>query len=114
MSQSFEPSIEIEGSLFEHLGFEDSGELDAKGELLVRLHRVMQSRGLNQSQLAKVIAMDKSEVSRLLRGDLSRFSIERLMKALKDLGAPVRISLIDVTTTDINAAGQSVLDKRTP
>lgn len=99
MNSSFEPSIEIEGSLFGHLGFEDAGELDAKGELLVRLHRIMRSRGLNQSQFATAIGMDKSEASKLLRGDLKRFSIERMMKALKDLGAPVRISWVDAELT---------------
>lgn|GEM_PF-1880825 len=95
MSDAFEPALEVKDSLFRTLGFEDSDELDAKGELLVRIHRVMRTRGLNQSQLASVIGMDRSEVSKLLRGDLGRFSIERMMKALRDLGAPVRISWID-------------------
>jgi predicted XRE-type DNA-binding protein len=57
VSNSYEPSIEVEGSLFEHLGLDDAGELDAKGELLVRLHRVRQSKGLNQSQFAKAVGV---------------------------------------------------------
>lgn len=95
MTETFEPAIEVAGSLFEYLGFEDAKALDAKAELLVRIQRTMRLRGLNQSQLANAIGMDKSEASKLLRGNLDRFSIERLMKALRDLGAPVRISWVD-------------------
>lgn len=101
MTDSFEPAIDVEGNIFEFLGFEDAKELDAKGELLVRIHKVLRARGLNQTQLAKAIGMDKSELSKLLRGDLDRFSIERLMKALRDLGAPVRISWVDDVGTPV-------------
>lgn len=93
--EKFEPAIEIEGSLFKYLGFENHEEEDARGGLLVRIYKVMRARGLNKSQLAAALKMDKSEVSKLLKGDLDRFSIERMMRMLRDLGTPVRITWVD-------------------
>jgi predicted XRE-type DNA-binding protein len=90
-----EPAIEVEGSLFKYLGFDDHEEEDAKGALLVRIYKVMRVRELNKSQLAAALRMDKSEVSKLLKGDLDRFSIERMMRMLRDLGTPVRITWVD-------------------
>lgn len=95
MTERFEPAIEVEGSLFQHLGLDGHEEEEAKAELLVRIYKVMRSRELNQTRLAAALKMDKSEVSKLLKGDLSRFSIERLMRMLRELGTPVRITWID-------------------
>ena len=95
MTEKFEPAIEVEGSLIKFLGFENHEEEDAKGDLLVRIYKVMRARGWSKSQLAEALKMDKSEVSKLLKGDLDRFSIERMMRMLRDLGTPVRITWVD-------------------
>ncbi|HEY9723169.1 MAG TPA: helix-turn-helix transcriptional regulator [Oscillatoriaceae cyanobacterium] len=95
MSDDFEPAIEVEGSLFKFLGFENHEEEDAKSQLLIRIYKVMRGQGWNQSQLAEALKMHKSEVSKLLKGDLDRFSIERMMRMLRDLGTPVRITWVD-------------------
>lgn len=92
MTEPFEPAIEIEGSLFRHLGIENHGEEDAKTALLARIYKVIQAKGWNQRQLAEAMRMDKSDVTELLKGDLDRFSIERMMRMLRDLGSPVRIT----------------------
>lgn len=95
MTEKFEPAIEVEGSLFKFLGFENHEEEDAKSGLLVRIYKVMRSRGWNNSQLAEALKMDRNDVSKLLKGDLDRFSIERMMRMLRDLGTPVRITWVD-------------------
>ena len=95
MTEGFEPAIEVEGSLFKFLGMENHEEEDAKSALLVRIYKVMRSRDLNRTQLADALKMDRSEISKLLKGDLDRFSIERMMRMLRDLGTPVRITWVD-------------------
>ena len=80
---------------FAALGFEDAEELKAKSDLVIRVYRIMRERGLNQRQLGEAIGMKPAEVSRMLRGHLERFSIERLMRALNALGVRVRVSFIE-------------------
>lgn len=80
---------------------------EAKADLLERLEEVMRRRGLYGSALARAIGMHRSEVTKLLRGDLERFSLERLMRALGDLDAPVRIIWVD---GDRSKDDQSPLD----
>lgn len=99
MTNEFEPAIEVDESLFKFLGMSNHEEEDAKSELLVRIYKVMRTRGWNQSQLAEALKMDKSEVSKLLKGDLDRFSIERMMRMLRELGTPVRITWVDEPAT---------------
>ena len=45
--------------------------------------------------MGKAMGMSQSEVSQLLAGKISRFSLERLMLALRSLGVGVRITLVD-------------------
>ena len=95
MTEQFEPAIEVQGSLFKHLGFENHEEEDAKTELLARICKVMAARAWNKTQLAHALQMDKSDVTKLLKGALDRFSIERMMRMLRALGTPVRITWVD-------------------
>lgn len=81
--------------LFSELGFPGSEELKAKSDLIIRIQRIMRERGLNQRQLGEAVGMKPAEVSRMLRGHLDRFSIERLMKALNALGVRVRVSFVE-------------------
>lgn len=81
--------------LFSALGFADAEELKAKSDLIIRIHRIMRERGLNQRQLGEAVGMKPAEVSRMLRGHLDRFSIERLMKAMNALGVRVRVSFAE-------------------
>jgi predicted XRE-type DNA-binding protein len=105
MTERYETAIEVAGSLFKHLGFENHEEEDAKTQLLARICKVMAARAWSKTQLAQALQMDKSDVTRLLKGDLDRFSIERMMRILRALGAPVRITWVDEPTV-VQAAPQ--------
>jgi predicted XRE-type DNA-binding protein len=90
------PWLTMDGNdLFAELGFADAEELKAKSDLIIRIHRIMRERGLNQRQLGEAIGMKPAEVSRMLRGHLDRFSIERLMRAMNALGVRVRVSFAE-------------------
>lgn len=78
--------------LFE-LGFEDAAELSAKAMLALRLNHEIDSRGLKQAEVAKIIGMPQPKVSLLRRYKLQDISLERLMLALVALGQHVEISV---------------------
>ncbi|MDB5098011.1 MAG: transcriptional regulator [Cyanobacteria bacterium RYN_339] len=85
------------GNVFADLGFEpvEAEELTARAACIRRIARLKERRGWSQAELGKVIGMAQSEVSQLLAGKISRFSLERLLLALNALGIGVRIMLVE-------------------
>jgi predicted XRE-type DNA-binding protein len=79
------------GSIFHGLGLPDADDLVVKAELARQIETVIRARRLTQVQAAELLGMDQPKVSALLRGRLDRFSIERLIRALRDLGQDVRL-----------------------
>jgi predicted XRE-type DNA-binding protein len=85
------------GNVFLDLGFEpaEAEELAARSACIRRISRIKERQGWNQAELGARIGMPQSEVSLLLRGKVSRFSLDRLLAALTALGVGVRITLIE-------------------
>ena len=85
------------GNVFTDLGFDaqEAAELAARSTCIRRITRIKEQRGWNQTQLGEAIGMRQSEVSQLLRGKVSRFSLERLLNALNALGIAVHITLVE-------------------
>lgn len=81
------------GSVFHALGLPDADDLVVKSELVACIERIIRKRGLTQVQAAALLGMDQPKVSAMLRGKLDRFSIERLIRALRDLGRDVRLTV---------------------
>jgi predicted XRE-type DNA-binding protein len=85
--------IESSGNVFADLGFADAEEMLIKAELAQKIGTILQKRRLTQVQAAVVLGVDQPKVSALLRGRLSRFSMERLMQFLLLLGKDVSITI---------------------
>ena len=83
--------IEGSGNVFADLGLEDASELKAKSGLIFEIGRVIEERGLTQAQTVELIGLDQPKVSNLLRGKLTGFSTDRLLKILNALGQDVEI-----------------------
>jgi predicted XRE-type DNA-binding protein len=79
------------GNVFADLGFHDADERLAKATLALRLTEAIRSRRLTQTAVAGLLKIDQPKVSRLMRGQLSGFSTERLMHFLTLLGRDVEI-----------------------
>ena len=79
------------GNVFKDLGFRDSETELAKAQLAHRVVTVIEERELTQSQAARALGVDQPAVSHLVRGDLKRFSMERLFRFLNSLGRDVEI-----------------------
>lgn len=85
--------VESSGNVFANLGFANAGEMIAKAELAIRIAEIFRRRHLTQVQAATVLGVDQSKVSALIRGRLSGFSIERLLRFLLRLGTDVSITI---------------------
>jgi len=82
-----------EATVFHQLGFEDADELAIKSELVASIHAMVKARGLTQELAAKLLEMPRPEVSHLLRGRISRFTIDRLVRAHNALAPDIRIGI---------------------
>lgn len=65
----------------------------AKAELARHINTIIQSRGLTQSEAAKLLGVSQPKVSALHRGRLTDFSMDRLMRFLVALGQSVNITI---------------------
>jgi len=84
---------ESSGNVFADLGLPDAEERLAKAELAQKIGGILRQRRLTQVQAAAVLGIDQPKVSALLCGQLSRFSIEKLMQFLLLLGRDVSITI---------------------
>lgn len=88
--------IEVEessGNVFADIGLPNAEERLAKAGLAVRISEAIRARRLTQTQAARLLKIDQPKISRLLRGQLSGFSTERLMHFLTKLGRDVEITV---------------------
>ena len=81
------------GNVFADLGLPNPEEALAKAELARKITGLIEGKGLTQSQAAKLLAVDQPKVSALIRGRLSGFSLERLMRFLLLLGQDIKITV---------------------
>ena len=79
------------GNIYADLGFEDPELELAKAKLAGRIDDVIRNRGLTQTAASKVVGESQPNLSKIVRGDLGDFSIERLMKLLRKFDHDVQI-----------------------
>lgn len=75
------------GDVFADLGLPDSDELLMKAKLLEAVATLIRRRGWTQRRAATALGITQPEVSAILNGKLRGFSIARLVRSLKALGA---------------------------
>ena len=86
--------IEVEagsGNVFADIGLPNPEESLAKADLAFRIGEIIRARRLTQTRAADMLKIDQPKISRLLRGQLSGFSTERLMHFLTLLGRDIEI-----------------------
>jgi predicted XRE-type DNA-binding protein len=81
------------GNVFADLGVPNPEEALAKAELASKIAALLLERKLTQAKAAKLLGIDQPKVSNLLRGNLTGFSLERLMRFLLLLGQDIRIAV---------------------
>ena len=81
------------GNVFADIGLEDAEELLLKAKLVYKISQLIKKKGLTQAEVAKRTGLDQPKVSRLLRGQLSGFSADRLFAILNRMGHSVEVRI---------------------
>jgi predicted XRE-type DNA-binding protein len=81
------------GNVFTDLGFQDADERLLKAKLATKIAQLIEKKGWTQAQTAERTALDQPKVSRLLRGQLSGLSADRLFAVLNRLGHSVEVRI---------------------
>ena len=81
------------GNVYEDLGFSDSAERLAKAKLALRIESIIEKRKLTQVQAAKILEINQPKISALMNGNLTGFSMERLIHFLNLLNQDVEITI---------------------
>jgi predicted XRE-type DNA-binding protein len=83
------------GNVFRDLGFaaEEATNLKLRSDLMIRLSKLIDARGLTQGQAAELFGVTQPRVSDLVRGKINRFSIDTLIAMLGHAGVGVQIIL---------------------
>ncbi len=81
------------GNVFRDLGFarEEAENLKIRADLMIRLTKLIEARGLTQAQAAAVFGVTQPRISDLVRGKIARFSIDTLVAMLGQAGVRVHI-----------------------
>lgn len=82
------------GNVFADLGLPNPDELLYKSKLVVVIQDAMKDLGLNQTEAARLMGVAEPDLSRLLRGRTTSFTVDRLYQMLTLLGADVEITVL--------------------
>ena len=80
-------------NVFEDAGFEaeEAANLKVRADLLLDLRQYIQARGWTQAEAAAFFGETQPRISNLLKGEISRFSIDKLINMLARAGIRVRL-----------------------
>ena len=97
------PDIKVtpsSGNVFADIGVQEPEEELAKAQLASRIREIVRQRRLTQVAAAGILRIDQPKVSALVRGRLSGFSIERLLRFIRALEYNVEIHLTPLDPAD--------------
>ena len=74
---------------------EEAANLPLRSELMDEIEAIIKKNGWTQAEAAKRCGVTQPRINDLLRGRISRFSIDALVNIAAALGRKVRVSLED-------------------
>ena len=82
------------GNVFADLGFSaaEAENLKVRADLMSRLSKVIEDRGLTQAHAARLFGVSQPRVSDLTRGKIGRFSVDTLIEMLGHAGIEVSVT----------------------
>ena len=79
------------GNVFKDLGFDNPEEYQAKAELALQIIKIIEDRALTQKEAATLIGATQPDISKLKRGQLKGFTLDRLFSFLLRLNRNIQI-----------------------
>ena len=91
------------GNVLEDLGFsaEEIREIEIQHDLWASIRAEIEARKMTQGQVAKALQIHQPDASLLLRGQIARFSITRLLQFADRLGLAVTLAVVPKTEAQI-------------
>lgn len=80
-------------NIFADIGVRNPEDSLLRAKLAKRIAELIKRERLSQTQIARVLGVDQSKVSKLVYGRISGFSSDRLLRFLTALGCDVRIEI---------------------
>lgn len=80
------------GNVYADFGLPNPEEAKTKAEIAMLITDIIKKKRLTQQQAAELMNIDQPKVSKIVRGLLSEFSIERLLKFVLSLGFDIEIT----------------------
>lgn len=81
------------GNVFQDLGYPNADEHLLKAKFAMIINRIIKQKNLTQIDAAKLLDIDQPKISRLSRGQLSGFSIDKLMVFLILLNQDIEVTV---------------------
>jgi len=90
-------SVELGGeNVFEDLGFdpEEAMNLKVRADLMLDLRAYIQTQGWTQQEAADFLGETQPRISNLMKGEIGRFSVDKLINLLGKIGMEVRVEVV--------------------
>ena len=85
--------VESSGNVFADLGLQNAEDLRIRSDCVIALNRAIRAKKLSQAAAAKKLGIHQPDLSRLLGGQLRRYSLGRLLQFLIALDQEVTITV---------------------
>ena len=81
------------GNVFEDLGFdiEEAANLKVRADLMIDLRNFIETKGWTQNEAAVFFDETQPRISNLMRGEIARFSVDKLIVMLTRAGMQIDI-----------------------
>jgi predicted XRE-type DNA-binding protein len=79
------------GNVFADLGFDDADDMRLRADLVQQMREIIERRKLTQVAAAELLGIKQPDLSALLRGRLTKYSLERLLRFMTTLDRDVKI-----------------------
>jgi len=83
--------VSSSGNIFKDIGLPNAEEHAIKADIVIKLAKLIELKGLTQSKAATITGIAQPDLSKLLRGHFAGFSMDRLVQAILSLGSDVEI-----------------------
>lgn len=84
---------ESTGNVFNDLGLENAEELQTRSLVGFHVVELLKKKDMKQREMSELLGIKQAEVSHLLNGHFSRFTVDRLLDFLKKMNQKVVIQI---------------------